>query len=603
MDETLLLTSIAMFTLLAGVCSIVFNRLKLPPLIGYLVAGIVIANVLSVNAIGEEAVEMLSDFGLVLLMFCIGLEINLKKIKKQGSFAITVAVVQLPLMVLGGMAAGSMMGYNSVQSIALGAIISGSSTAAVLAVLQSQKKLSKEEIDMLVLITIMEDIGQVVMLSMLTPVLAGSSMEITDLAILIASIAIFMIVSLALGLKYIPKAINWISDNVSDEVLLILSVGLAFGMAWLATVAGLSMAIGAFLMGMIMSGCRKSKDINRSIEPMKDLFMAMFFISVGMEVHLDTLVQNIATILIFYLLFLCLKSSTVFLGYWIGGEQGRNGFIAAVSLTAMGEFAFIISKEALEYGVVDESFYTSVIGAALISMIALPIISRYTDRVWDWFSARSPKSVGKAISKVNRFRDGIYEDVRIASNVSKKAVRRGTRSTYINFILIIIIEIVFASIMSPVSSMLSDAVGGSSHIWQLALTVLNFLALIPPTVLIISGLKHIDGLVIYGIDKNGETSRSLLYKELMTVNTLIAVAATDLFIVALTPSPLDITEQLIMLAVAIAIFIGIYLRMTKNEAAAPEPALPGENGKELPPGEDYSETALRDVPEDNRKKT
>ena len=98
LDETLLLTSIALFTLLAGVCSIVFNKLKLPPLIGYLVAGIVIANLLTISETGTIAVEMLSDFGLVLLMFCIGLEVNIKKIKKQGVFAITVAVVQLPLM-------------------------------------------------------------------------------------------------------------------------------------------------------------------------------------------------------------------------------------------------------------------------------------------------------------------------------------------------------------------------------------------------------------------------------------------------------------------------------------------------------------------------
>ncbi len=593
MDETSLLTSIAIFTLLAGVCSIVFNKLKLPPLVGYLVAGIVIANAIGVSEIGEEAVEMLSDFGLVLLMFCIGLEINLKKIKKQGRFAMIVAVVQLPLMVIGGMAAGTMMGYNSVQSIALGAIVSGSSTAAVLAVLQSQKKLSKEEIEMLVLITIMEDIGQVVILSMLTPILAGSSMEISDLIMLIVSIAIFMIASLAIGLKYIPRAINWISDNVSGEILIIFSVGLAFGMAWLATIAGLSMAIGAFLMGMIMSGCRKSRDLNRSIEPMKDLFMAMFFISVGMEVHLGTMAENIVTMAVFYLLFLFLKSSTVFLGYWIGRESGRNGFISAISLTAMGEFAFIISKEALNYGVVDGSFYTSVIGAALLSMIALPLMSRCSDRTWDWFSARSPEAVGAAISRVNGFRDGIYGDLQTASGVSRKAVSRGMTSIYINLIVILIIEIVFVFAIPEAAPVLSDIVGGSERAWYFILVMVNFVALIPPTALIVSGLKKIDKLVVYGMDKKKErTVRGMVYEELMSINKLAAIATFDLFIVALVPNPLSAEEQLLMLVVAIGIVAAIYLRMTKNDRGEAAPEDPEETGQT----QGYEgESALRDA--------
>ncbi|MBO4764053.1 MAG: cation:proton antiporter, partial [Candidatus Methanomethylophilaceae archaeon] len=216
MDETALLTSIALFTLLAGFCSIVFNKAKLPPLIGYLTAGIVISNVVDVSETGMTAVELLSDFGLVLLMFCIGLEINLKKIKKQGKFAVLVAVVQLPLMVVGGIIAGSVMGFNQVQSIALGAIISGSSTAVVMAVLKSQNKLNRDHIEMLVLITIMEDIGQVIILSMLTPVLAGSSMEASDLIVLITTIALFMAAVATLSCHPILHLISTPPDIYDD---------------------------------------------------------------------------------------------------------------------------------------------------------------------------------------------------------------------------------------------------------------------------------------------------------------------------------------------------------------------------------------------------
>ena len=181
MEEIVMVTALALFTLLAAVCSIIFNKLKLPPLIGYIIAGIVLVNVMFIYQdeetilAEEEIISLLKDFGLILLMFCIGLEINIKKIRKQGSFAILVAVIQLPLMVLGGFIAGSLLGYDMTQSIVLGAIISGSSTAVVMGVLKSQGKLDKEHIEMLVLITIMEDIGQVIILSMITPSTRSSS--------------------------------------------------------------------------------------------------------------------------------------------------------------------------------------------------------------------------------------------------------------------------------------------------------------------------------------------------------------------------------------------------------------------------------------------
>ena len=119
MDEIMLLTCMGMFTLLAGVCSIVFNRIRLPPLIGYLMAGILIANFWNVGEDGHMVVDILSDIGLVMLMFCIGLEVNLKKIRRQGIFAMKVAAIQLPLMVIGGIVGGGLLGFNMIQCIAL----------------------------------------------------------------------------------------------------------------------------------------------------------------------------------------------------------------------------------------------------------------------------------------------------------------------------------------------------------------------------------------------------------------------------------------------------------------------------------------------------
>ncbi|MDO5861377.1 MAG: cation:proton antiporter [Thermoplasmata archaeon] len=600
MEEAVILTALAMFTLLAAICSIVFNKLNLPPLIGYIVAGIVMVNVLflyqdaETQEAEEELIEILKAMGLVMLMFCIGLEINIKKIRKQGSFAILVAVIQLPLMVLGGFIAGTLMGYDMTQSIVLGAIISGSSTAVVMAVLKSQNRLDKEHIEMLVLITIMEDIGQVIILSMITPLMANyaagltGGMELNDIIVLIVKILLFMIVSIVVGLRIIPRVINWISDNVSDEILTITSVGLAFGMALLATYAGLSMAVGAFLMGMMVASSRKAKEINHKIEPMRDLFMAIFFISIGAEIYpASILLDNITTIVIFFLLFFCMKTCTVFLAYWVGNESCRNGFLSATGLCAMGEFAFIIAAEALNNNVVDESFYTSVIGAALLSMICLPIVCRYADRFWDKSVEKCPRKVYAACCSVNEARTRMYERVSATSKKSQKAVFKSMTHAYINIFVIAIIEIAFYFILPPLSDWGASSFGGDVELWRLLILGINFIVLTAPTYYMINNVKFLDEMIISGAkriaNREGADSNPIATYErflnFLEINTYLLIMAIDFVIILIVPNavPIPMWFYAAVLAIALLCVVAMYLKKRRQsklemEAAAAEDA-------------------------------
>ncbi len=574
MEELVLLTSLAIFTLLAAVCSIVFNKIKLPPLIGYIVAGIIIANVWTITDVSHEVVSIMSDIGLVMLMFCIGLEINLRKIRKQGVFAIKVAIIQLPLMVIGGMIGGGILGFNMVQCICLGAIISGSSTAVVMAVLKSQNRLDKEHIDMLVLITIMEDIGQVIILSMITPIIAGANMNLNELVVMIMSILIFMAVSLLIGLKVVPKAINWVSDNVSDEILTVFSVGLAFGMSLLSIYIGLSMAIGAFLMGMMISASRKSKEINHRIEPMRDLFMAIFFISIGMEITVSTLIDNIALIFIIYILFAVMKISTVFLGYWISGESGRSGFLSAVGLVAMGEFAFIIAAEALQYGVVDNAFYTSVVGAALVSMIVLPFLTRYSAEIWDKGVAKCPRPIYSACCRLNDARDNLYDRVESTSRRSQKAMRRSMTHSYINIIAIILIEMVFYVGIEPAVDWLSGNFGGSALAWGIGMLVLNFIALSVPIYHLVNNVKFLDELIITGARhiakrEGSSVEPGIIYQRFLDINTYLMVLGIDSLIIILVPNYLGWWQHLVVLLIAAVIML-LFYRRSRNKRRSEE---------------------------------
>ena len=576
MEELALLTSLAVFTLLAAACSIIFNKIRLPPLIGYIVAGIIIANVWTITNDSEQIVSILSDIGLVMLMFCIGLEINLRKIRKQGLFAMGVVIIQLPLMMLGGIVAGMLLGYDMVQCICLGAIISGSSTAVVMAVLKAQKRLDKEHIEMLVLITIMEDIGQVIILSMITPIMASNdpSIDINSLIVMIASIIVFMVASLLVGLRLIPRMINWVSDNVSDEILTVFSVGLAFGMALLSIYIGLSMAIGAFLMGMMIAGSRKSKEINHKIEPMRDLFMAIFFISIGMEITVSSLIDNIGTIIVLYLIFLILIVVAVFIAYWVENETCRNGFLSAVSLATMGEFAFIIASEALGFGAIDQSFYTSVVGAALLSMIILPFLSRYSPRIWDKSVEKCPRPIYATCCRLNETRERVYSRVYATSKKSRKAMYRSMTHSYINILAIAAIEIAFYFLIPVCVDWITTNFGGTRDLWSIVMLMVNFAVLMMPVYHLVNNVKFLDEMIIGGARRIAKREGNLsepgaIYQRFLEINTYIMVLIIVALIVIICPNSVGLWQHLVVLGLAAIVLAVFYLKRLRDDRRRP----------------------------------
>ena len=576
MEELALLTSLAVFTLLAAACSIIFNKIRLPPLIGYIVAGIIIANVWTITNDSEQIVSILSDIGLVMLMFCIGLEINLRKIRKQGLFAMGVVIIQLPLMMLGGIVAGMLLGYDMVQCICLGAIISGSSTAVVMAVLKAQKRLDKEHIEMLVLITIMEDIGQVIILSMITPIMASNdpSVDVNSLIVMIVSIIVFMVASIVVGLKLIPRAINWVSDNVSDEILTVFSVGLAFGMALLSIYIGLSMAIGAFLMGMMIAGSRKSKEINHKIEPMRDLFMAIFFISIGMEITVSSLIDNIGTIIVLYLIFLILIVVAVFIAYWFENETCRNGFLSAISLATMGEFAFIIASEALGFGAIDQSFYTSVVGAALLSMIILPFLSRYSPRIWDKSVEKCPRPIYATCCRLNETRERVYSRVYATSKKSRKAMYRSMTHSYINILAIAAIEIAFYFLIPVCVDWITANFGGTRDLWSIVMLMVNFAVLMMPVYHLVNNVKFLDEMIIGGARRIAKREGNLsepgaIYQRFLEINTYIMVLIIVALIVIICPNSVGLWQHLVVLGLAAIVLAVFYLKRLRDDRRRP----------------------------------
>ena len=571
MDEIVLLTSLAMFLLLAAVCSIIFNKIKLPPLIGYLIAGIIIANTIDISEDSETVVNMLSDMGLILLMFVIGMEINLKKIRKQGMFAMKVAMVEVPFMVLGGTVVGTLLGLDSIQSICLGGVIAGSSTAVVLGVLLMQNRLERDRIDTLILVIIMEDISQVIILSMITPLMAGTELDPGRLAAMIVSILGFMIVSIFAGLRLMPRIINWISDNVSSEILSVTTVGLAFGMALLASYVGLSVAIGAFLMGMMIASSRKSKEVLHEIEPMKNIFMAMFFISVGMEIALSTLMDNIVLALEFLLMFVCLKIIAVFLGYWLGGDKPRISFATAVSFLAMGEFAFIIAKQAYDYNVFTEGIYTSIVGAALMSMILLPLISKNAVPVWDKAARVCPDPIMGFLKHFDDIKTEFYENVSTTSKKTRKEIGLSMTMSYMLLLVIAFIEILFILITPIIRDWGVNYFGGSSTLWSGMILLLTLFVTYIPVYRLVNNLRGINDITKVDVSKGESKGSKFIYSLTQTDASMLALIVS-IVILLLVPNGIDVWEHFVVLFIALIVLL-IYNTVSVNrrtEAASVE---------------------------------
>lgn len=575
MDEATFLLNMTFLLLVAGICSVIFKRLKMPAIIGYLAAGIILANYwIGESEETENIVSILASMGLVMLMFCIGMELNLKKLRKAGAFAVMVALIQIPLMVSGGYIFGIFMGWDPITSILFGAIISGSSTAVVTAVLKDQGKLSKEDIETIVLITVVEDVAQVVILSLASPLLTGSTMELGSMIWMVLVILVFMIAAVSIGILFVPRALDWIASKMPDEILLVTSLGMCFAMALMSVWVGMSMAIGAFLMGVVVSQAASKNTIEHDITPMKDIFMAMFFISVGLEIAPQGLIDNIVLTMSIFAVYAVLKAGSVLFAYFVGNKTMRIGFMSSVSLVVMGEFAFIIAKAGLDAGILSESFYTSVVSAALVSMVVLPFLTNNSGKISDYIYNNAPKPVINALHKVESVRDSHYSRIALSSKSTSARVKERAILAYVYVLMLFVIEIIFFLFTPLMTEFLYNNTHGgiSQNACYTVVLAINFVAIAIPLYSLVKHLKYVEKVLINSERKaeargegNLERRSIRFYKSFVRINNWVLVFIPAFVILILVPSSVGPIEHILAMLGGIGIILLIYAFKQRSE--------------------------------------
>jgi len=563
-----LLLELAIILVTAGAISVLFSKLRLPVVIGYLAAGMILGpNLFEPSFVNDiEVINALADAGIVLLMFTLGLEFNLKRLRKVGLFAALAGTVEIVLMITLGYGLGTLLGWSTVQSVFLGAVMCISSTAVIIKVLTDSDMMKKEFAEAIVGILIIEDIAAVIILTLASPLAAGGGISIGGILMQIAYIGIFMLILLILGLAVVPRLLDRFYPSSSPETLLIVSLGLCFGMAMLAQFFGLSVAIGAFLMGIIISQSEVQERLVERIVPIKEMFMALFFISIGLLIEPWLVLDNLLVALAIAGVFIVGKAFSVTVGTFLSNKDAKTSFMAGLGMVAMGEFSFVIAKTAFDLGAVDQLFYSSVIGAALVTMLFLPASFRRAPGTISHVQRLLPGSIKESLRRVDHLRTDMGVWLRSHAD-RRREVQRQIFWIVIDIVIIFLLQVIAVTFYDLVGLFGLDPDGIGAFTYMVAIAA--FIGLMLPALLnILSRVKVLGLMLIRGVMEGGHFERGAegrLFRAF--VDIIVSIIGVVLFFLFIPIAPqVDGFSTLLIFGTVVGAVIA-YLLWDANRSA------------------------------------
>ncbi len=396
-----MITDLAVMLLTAGFITILFKKIKQPLIIGYILAGFLISPYfpLFFNAKDVAAIDLWSEIGVIILMFHIGLEFNLHKLAKLGGTAIISAIIKMSGVLLVGFILGTILGLSPMNSLFLGVMLSISSTAIIQKSFE-ELHVSKKNYAQLVMGTlIIEDIVAIFMMVILSTVSVSQNVEGGDLILSLALMLCYLVVWLLLGIYLLPGFLNRAIKYTTDEMLLILSLGVCFGNVLIANMLGFSAELGAFLAGSLLAGTVHAERIEHISKGVKDMFSSIFFLSVGMMVDPQAIVTYAPMIILIVVVAIITKLIFASLGMILSGQTLDTAIKSGFSLAPIGEFSFIIASLGVGLGVMEEYLYPIIVSAAIITTFLTPTLIKNAGRVSIWLEAHLPERTLARLSK------------------------------------------------------------------------------------------------------------------------------------------------------------------------------------------------------------
>ena len=437
-----LITDLALILTLGAISSIIFKRLKQPVVLGYIVAGFIASPhfALSPSVAVEANIEFWAQIGIIVLLFSLGLEFSFKKLLSVGGSAIvTTLILVLGMMGLGFMV-GRFMGFQMDDSIFLGGMLSTSSTTIILKALTDLGMRQRRYVSMIFAVLIVEDLVAVVLLVILSSIAINEHVSSDQMIASILKLTFFLIIWFIVGIFMLPTMFKRFKRMISDETMLIIAMGLCFLMAVFSVSSGFSMALGAFVMGSILAGTSESKRIERIITPVKDLFGAVFFISVGMMVDPKIIIENAGTIALLATVVILGMITFGTVGMLATGQPLKQAIESGFTLTQIGEFSFIIANTGMALGVLDAKIYPIIVTVSVITTFTTPFFIKQADPFYQHLERHLPSSWRRIIDgySSNARESEHSETWHIWRNVTKRyAVRLLLYSVFVVALIIL----------------------------------------------------------------------------------------------------------------------------------------------------------------------
>ncbi|VVD99772.1 potassium transporter [Pandoraea morbifera] len=551
---------LAVIMLLAGIVTVIFNRFRQPVVLGYIVAGVIIGPYTPPFALihDEKTIGILAELGVVFLMFSLGLEFSLRKLARVGVTAFVAALTEIVLMLWIGYEIGRFFGWGTMDSIFLGAMLAVSSTTIIVKALD-ELGMKRERFAQLIFgVLIVEDVLAIGMIALLSGIAISGSVDAGEATFTLGKLLLFMVVSLVVGILLVPRILAYVAKFKSDEMLLVVVLGLCFGFCLLVIQMGYSVALGAFLIGAIMAEARELHTIERLVAPLRDMFSAVFFVTIGLLLDPHVLATYIWPILVITVAVVLGKIVSCGLGAYLSGQDGRTSMRVGMGLSQIGEFSFIIASLGLSLKVTSDFLYPIAVAVSVITTLLTPYLIKSADPVTGWLGRAMPGRLSYVLGQYTQWLQSIHLTGDSAAIVT--IVRRIVVSVAINLALVVTIFLGgaffyrrFAELMSP---WVSDPSLQSAVVWGAAL-VLS----LPFLIAVYRKLKSLSLLLVELSVPPSLTGRYTFQVRRVVAEILpiAAMVGVILLVAALSASILPSTEMIVLI-VAGTVVLAVAMR-------------------------------------------
>ena len=398
-----LIEDLALILVSAGIVTIIFKRLKQPLVLGYIVAGFLVSPHMPYTAsvVDTENVHLWADIGVMFLLFSLGLDFSFKKILKMGASPIISTITIIFCMSLLGVLIGHLFEWPKMDCIFLGGMLAMSSTTIIYKAFDDLGLRQQQFAGLVMSVLILEDILAIVMMVMLSAVASGNDPDGGQMLGSIVKIGFFLVLWLVVGIFAIPEFLRKVRHLINAEVLLITSLGLCCAMAVFSTKVGFSSAFGAFIMGSILAETIEAERIEKLVEPVKNLFGAIFFVSVGMLVDPIILIDYAIPIIALVLTILIGQSTLGSLAFMLGGESLKSAMRCGFSMAQIGEFSFIIASLGLSLGVISDFLYPVVVAVSVITTFLTPYMIRLATPAYNHLEHHLPNKLIRSLNQLS----------------------------------------------------------------------------------------------------------------------------------------------------------------------------------------------------------